>query len=779
MRKFVLLTVACAASTAFADNVMAPWGAVNGDIQGRSRSATIPTNIVDNGFVEAWSADLGALGLNRPAGLSSFVYDAAGNIYIRTSTPSNTLAKFDTDGNLLWTANDGADNQISFGPGFTCTSPIVGDGDFAYVMGEGDGAPAEIAAVRKDTGLVVWVSALDDPAASCNNPTPVLYESKLYVLGGLNGGAHTFYQIDSATGNIDWSSSVAITLSDDGNLTMAPDLFGAGIHGVFCNFDSGAGDDGVGEVYCIRADTNTDTATLEWSADGGKIARSHVIYNPDAPNSAGAGRIYTHTWADYGASFYAYNPITGAPEGTATSNLGQGFYDVGCLGFNNTDIFVGAAGGLVGKYTDNGDGTISFVTFAFGETWWGEFRLHGQLLNRDNGDMLLVAGTRSSPIDQEPVGEELAARAVSLDVSNAVIAEDGPIWIDNLTVMEGPDTNNLTTIFSENFEGMTLGDLTGQNGWEEDNEPADSLDPRYPGAPQVVLDPEDPDNQVMRLDALGNGGDPNWNGAFHDFPDSTADTVVIQWSQFRETLQDNVWPYFGGGINNFDEGWTLEWDATLAIFPYHFANPTGNEALALDTGLWQRVTITYEFINDLDPSFRLVTVTVADSNGSVTGFPALQTDGFNATDAIRGWGVQYEGTPPVGVEFSNPAVSEYDSGELDPNFNLRGGVMAGPDGKVYYARVGNNTLYALGADGPPCGDCADSNCDGSVTVGDINFFVAAVTGGEAAWNALFPGGSAPCDYLCANDTNASGDVSVGDINDFVTAVTSGSPCAPE
>ncbi len=79
---------------------------------------------------------------------------------------------------------------------------------------------------------------------------------------------------------------------------------------------------------------------------------------------------------------------------------------------------------------------------------------------------------------------------------------------------------------------------------------------------------------------------------------------------------------------------------------------------------------------------------------------------------------------------------------------------------------------------PNCGPCGDSSCDGSVSVGDINFFVAAVTGGEAAWNALFPGGNAPCDYQCANDANGDGSVSVGDINGFVTAVTSGQPCQP-
>lgn len=75
-----------------------------------------------------------------------------------------------------------------------------------------------------------------------------------------------------------------------------------------------------------------------------------------------------------------------------------------------------------------------------------------------------------------------------------------------------------------------------------------------------------------------------------------------------------------------------------------------------------------------------------------------------------------------------------------------------------------------------CGDCADANCDGSITVGDIGFFVAAVSGGEANWQAQFPGGTAPCDFLCANDANGDGNVTVGDIGFFVQAVTAGAPC---
>ncbi|MDX2200014.1 MAG: hypothetical protein SF069_13720 [Phycisphaerae bacterium] len=79
-------------------------------------------------------------------------------------------------------------------------------------------------------------------------------------------------------------------------------------------------------------------------------------------------------------------------------------------------------------------------------------------------------------------------------------------------------------------------------------------------------------------------------------------------------------------------------------------------------------------------------------------------------------------------------------------------------------------------DGGPACLCADSNCDGFVTVGDIGFFVDAIVGGEPAWAARFLPGTPSCGFTCANDTNNDGFVTVGDIASFVTAVSSGNAC---
>lgn len=77
---------------------------------------------------------------------------------------------------------------------------------------------------------------------------------------------------------------------------------------------------------------------------------------------------------------------------------------------------------------------------------------------------------------------------------------------------------------------------------------------------------------------------------------------------------------------------------------------------------------------------------------------------------------------------------------------------------------------------PSCGACADSNCDGAVSVGDIGYFVAAMTTGQGGWNSLFPGEQPPCDFVCANDANNDNNVTVSDIGQFVARLINGIPC---
>ncbi len=109
--------------------------------------------------------------------------------------------------------------------------------------------------------------------------------------------------------------------------------------------------------------------------------------------------------------------------------------------------------------------------------------------------------------------------------------------------------------------------------------------------------------------------------------------------------------------------------------------------------------------------------------------------------------------------------------------DLSGGILVtgnrfGPDSTPDHDGV----AFAFDLDcgsGCPTNSCADANCSGSVTVGDISFFVAAATQGESGWQAQFPSGQATCDFVCANDANRDGTVSVADIGAFVDALING------
>ena len=51
-------------------------------------------------------------------------------------------------------------------------------------------------------------------------------------------------------------------------------------------------------------------------------------------------------------------------------------------------------------------------------------------------------------------------------------------------MLQGPDLANLTPVFDEDFEALLLGDLSGQNSWEDD-----LVLPSGVGPVQVVDDP--------------------------------------------------------------------------------------------------------------------------------------------------------------------------------------------------------------------------------------------------------------------------------------------------
>ena len=104
-------------------------------------------------------------------------------------------------------------------------------------------------------------------------------------------------------------------------------------------------------------------------------------------------------------------------------------------------------------------------------------------------------------------------------------------------------------------------------------------------------------------------------------------------------------------------------------------------------------------------------------------------------------------------------------GETNPTLNLLD--VRPADAGTYYVDVSNpyggpvssgTAIVAVQAK-------ADANCDGVVDNFDIDAFVLALTGGQAAWEAVYP-----CNYFCANDINRDGGVDNFDIDPFVACV---------
>ncbi len=91
------------------------------------------------------------------------------------------------------------------------------------------------------------------------------------------------------------------------------------------------------------------------------------------------------------------------------------------------------------------------------------------------------------------------------------------------------------------------------------------------------------------------------------------------------------------------------------------------------------------------------------------------------------------------------------------------------------ADVNQNVLNDIGRTfvvvAAPPEDClrGDSNCDGVVDNGDIDCFVTALVGGEAAWQACALASNPACeyDYTCVHDLNGDTAVDNGDIAGFV------------
>jgi len=197
---------------------------------------------------------------------------------------------------------------------------------------------------------------------------------------------------------------------------------------------------------------------------------------------------------------------------------------------------------------------------------------------------------------------------------------------------------------SGGFEGYSLADLPGQDGWISATNPED---PQYTyEEPEVVNDPTGHGmGHVVWFDAP-DGSEVGWVGADRDAPGSTGGIVTVEWDQYRDDTGDNFWV---ADDISYSGWWAIQWDMMDS------ASASGWDGwVALTTGQWQHIIYT------LDTFTGQATVNV-DGDENSAGFGDTMIDGIEfelAGTAVMGDGPAY---------IDNLVVSEVPgcSGDLD------------------------------------------------------------------------------------------------------------------
>jgi len=161
---------------------------------------------------------------------------------------------------------------------------------------------------------------------------------------------------------------------------------------------------------------------------------------------------------------------------------------------------------------------------------------------------------------------------------------------------------------SGGFEGYSLGDLPGQDGWVDD-----TTSPDY-GKVQVVNDPTGSGmGQMIALDPPGTAG--GWLGAYRPVSPSTLPIVTIEWDQYRTGITDNLWV---ADAIAFDGWWAMQWDQNFQASSYYF-----EFGVPVSANVWQHVKYT------IDTALGTATVDIAGVGSFTSSQPDTVINGID------------------------------------------------------------------------------------------------------------------------------------------------------
>ncbi len=678
------------------DNLDGSWATAFG-INGTAR-ASFPVIFPPGGEWEvAWmlESDPNALpptGFKPPANATQIVFDAEGNLYWHSTGfwwNEDFVASVTPDGEPRWVGP-----PETLGLRLSDISPVVGQ-DAVYQIGMfdpnefvDDGGPCwgftsgqRVFALSKVDGSVIWRTTLDnepdcpEPLANNAQPNPALYNGRLYVMGlPSQGRGVALYQMDAATGAILGNNLIPeIQHKMCGNTVLLPDKFGPGIHGLY-TLMWGAFETQAPQIMAVAVDTVGNTAWYVWSSSSvvgsgyeigglGWWSFAHVIYNETYD------RIYTYTEDNsFGYDFFSFDPLIGddlkwwGDSGGWWMN--KGWYQTGALDFDDTRALTGSNDGGFAFFSDDGAGNVQF-TESIHHLVWDRPRQFVQLLY-DAETESTVAVTASSGIGTG------MTHVVMIDLDDREPpAEDGPTYIDEIEVYQGPDVDHLTLVWSDDFEAYPEGELPP---------PWVSLYGYEQSAPVVVEDPTgEGQGKVLELDPIAppDPDDPNnvWgHGAYHPFAQTVGNVVVTKYKQWMQDSSEVYEVMWGRDESDYTRGYAYgnDWDSRRCAIDW--LGDWDQPNYQVDQR-WEDVLYTYDF------SAGTASVTMAD-RAAVT-YP-WSGETFAPTNSAAGFGVtMWHGD--ISDNFPRVRVNHLQDvrwGWLD--LNTLGGPLVGPDGKIYY-----------------------------------------------------------------------------------------------
>ncbi|MCS6949578.1 MAG: PQQ-binding-like beta-propeller repeat protein [bacterium] len=402
------------------DNPDSPWGLKNADLFATNLHSV--NWLFSSGGVVGTPVSLGSQ-VNRPGGHYEvqIMFDSQGNLYVRGSTapnaePNNSVRIYSLtpEGVLRWRSDNLFGN-------FTGPGPLVGQ-NAVYALGSeygktGAGSTPVVAALDKNTGATLWTRTLPEgePGYAATLFNGVLYVATrdyLRSTGEEDIPTVTIYAINAANGNILRRYDVTVsrtgwTATPRTSLTIVPNAFGAGAHGLYFTVDRAPARPADPTVFGINLATGD-----YWATSAGKANHSHIIYSPVT------NELIKVSWSDYGQTIATFDPRTGAikhqsnwnpvsiidplrsledPNSVLSNNIGgHGYCDTAALLPDGTSVITAGFNGTVALYTRDATGAYTGRILMQGASYWGEYHNMAQLVVPPDGlQPIWITATRS------------------------------------------------------------------------------------------------------------------------------------------------------------------------------------------------------------------------------------------------------------------------------------------------------------------------------------------------------------------------------------------------